>query len=339
MFGAAQRADQLCEVNERSLVIAGHAIRLRFAGAALVEALTKAFAHVASSILPDADLDIFVSDCETTGVPFPAPPWEAEWRVRRTEKQQRPMLHFEDGRFVGVYEPRSCLLSLLDTEKSRAVWWVPKRDQIPPYEHSAPFRSILHWWMREQGLQTVHAGAVGNHTVGVLLVGRAGSGKSTTALAAVESGLRYLGDDYVLVQDQPVPKAWGLYRTGKLTRADVRAFPHLAESVSELMAADGEKTILFLNRDLLPRPGDELVIGAILVPTQTKGSRTRLAAISASRCLSAMAPSTMLQLRGAGRRDFENLARLVRQVPCFRLELGSDKREVQKAVLDLLATL
>ena len=41
--------------------------------------------------------------------------------------------------------------------------------------------------MSDRNLQYVHAGAVGNKNGGILLVGKGGSGKSSTALACLKS--------------------------------------------------------------------------------------------------------------------------------------------------------
>src|SRR5205823_136180 len=60
-----------------------------------------------------------------------------------------------------------------------------------------PLRHILHLWLASRGVQFVHAGAVGRPSGGCLIVGKSGSGKSTSTLATLGSELLYAGDDYV----------------------------------------------------------------------------------------------------------------------------------------------
>lgn len=324
---------------ERTLVIAGHKINIRYLNEELQSLLSKAF--VQSSGLEGSGPGLTICACDFDSVPaaFPAPPWEMDSPTASGPNVQRPMLHFRDEQYIGVYEPLSALLSLLDTNNDQAIWCIPRRKQIPPYELSAPFRPIFHWWLGARGLQIVHAGAVANEITAILLAGRSGSGKSTTALLAIDAGLRYLGDDYVLVEDLPLPTAWGLFRTGKLFHADFGSFPQLSTAVDDISFRDREKTIMYLEPSRLSRQGRGLPIGAILLPRVTDTATSSLIRVSPATCLRAMAPSTMLQLRGSGPRDFERLSRLVCSVPSYRLDLGTDRQAVQQVMLDLMENL
>ena len=319
--------------------IAGHAIRVHYLNSELESLLSKAFVQQPSTEHADPGLTIYVCDFDSMPAAYPVPPWKSDSQMEFGADVQRPMLHFRDERFVGLFEPRSSLLSLLDTESNLAVWCIPRRNQIPHYELSAPFRPIIHWWMGQQGLQIVHAGAVASENVAVLLVGRSGSGKSTTSLSSLGAGLRYLSDDYVLVEDLQSPVAWSLYRTAKLFQSDLESFPHLADTVGDISFANSDKAIMYLGPTHLSQADSGFPIGAILLPTVVDSGKTRLTEVSAATCLSAMAPSTMLQLRGSGHPDFERLGRLACRVPSYRLELGADRNAIQQTMLDLMGNL
>ena len=78
-------------------------------------------------------------------------------------------------------------------------------------------RTLFHWLMELYGRQLIHAAAVGTDIGGALIVGKGGVGKSTTSLASLAAGLRFVGDDYVIVGFDPHPTAWSLYCTAKVS--------------------------------------------------------------------------------------------------------------------------
>ena len=63
---------------------------------------------------------------------------------------------------------------------------------------------------------------------------------------------------------------------------------------------------------------------ALLLPRVTGRPATTLNPASKSAALLALAPSTIIQLHTAGRDALERMTALVRQVPCYNLELGTD---------------
>lgn len=74
----------------------------------------------------------------------------------------------------------------------------------------------------------------------------------------------------------------------------------------------------------------------VLVPRIVGGLSTTAVPISPIEALKALAPSTLFQLIGAGQKDFRAMAELVRTVPCYRLELGTDLAAIPRAIEELL---
>ena len=70
-------------------------------------------------------------------------------------------------------------------------------ERLSLYERGKPFRVLLSVWLHDRGVQVVHAALVARGDRGVLLPGRGGAGKTTSALTCLLAGFRYLGDDYV----------------------------------------------------------------------------------------------------------------------------------------------
>ena len=114
-----------------------------------------------------------------------------------------------------------------------------KHGNLPYWETAAPFRILFHWWSQSFGGQISHAAAVGRDGKGVLLAGRGGSGKSTTAICCVDAGMEYVGDDYVLLTRTPTPTAHSLYNSAKIHTAFLRqALPHWQDRVAGEMGPE-----------------------------------------------------------------------------------------------------
>lgn len=329
---AARARDVAGDVSDHFLDICGYTIRLCFAGSALVPKIVPALAHRSTKTGGTPDLTIRLWDSFSTGVPLPRAPWEeAHVFAGRGE-----MWGINEDRIHAIFEPlENVQFSILDAESNSAVYWVPEASGVLYYESGAPLRSILHWWMRRRGLQFVHAGAVGKPSGGVLVIGKGGSGKSTVTVACLDTNLLYAGDDYVLVSSGPVPFVYSLYNSAKLEPEHlVKTFPRLSSLVSN--SADDEKALLFLqhaNHSVKLASG--FPIRAVVRPRITNGSNARLLRLSSASALAAIAPSTVFQLRWAGQRDFQAMSELVKQLPCYVLEIGTDLSAIRDAICSL----
>lgn len=313
------------------LDVAGHVVRMGFAGDALVPALLPAVRHLevpAPAGVPALDVGLF--DTGSTGVPMPPPAWGPDAWGAKGE-----IAGFNDDRVRTVYDPGTEILHVYDVERSAAVYWAPAARTIPWWESSFPLRTILHWWSASSSRQPVHSGAIARGGVGVLVAGPSGSGKSTTTLACLEAGLGYLGDDYVML-DVDAPTVVSLYSTAKLEPDNLRRFPDLARLVANPDKLDEQKAMLFLHEH---RP-DQLVrrapVGAVLLPRIAHTTRTTLAPAPAGAAMSALAPTTLFQLPGYGREVHAKCSRLVRSVPSYWLDIGEDLPGIAGAVGDLL---
>ena len=331
--GAFERAAQAAGGTiERFYTIAGDAVRLRFAGPALAPALTPALDHLGAGPHPAPALTVCLWDSEATGVAMPPPPWGAEDYVARGE-----IRGYSTDRIRTAFQQGACSLSMLDVEQSSALYWIRDARRVPSWETAAPLRTVLHWWMGTRGRQLVHAAAVGTPAGGVLLAGKGGSGKSTTALACLESDLLYLSDDYTLLSADPMPYAHSLYSSAKVDAAAAQRLPHLTRAVAEADRFDCDKALIFVAERYPEKMARGFPTRAILLPRVTHGSHTSVRETSSAAGLRALAASTVFQLAGAGHRDLQAVAALVRRTPCFDLLLGQNVGDVPQVIADLLA--
>jgi hypothetical protein len=319
-------ATSRASVDERSFRIGGHHVLLRFAGPGLVPSIALAFAHLTAAPAGDPELVVDIWD---SVAPPPRPQADPESPVGA-------FYFFEDPPARGVFQPGMEALSVVDLGADRAWYWVADPSVLPYWERAAPIRQILHWWMATRGHQQVHGGGVGTPDGGVLLVGKGGSGKSTCSLVSLMSELRYAGDDYTMVSLEPRPWLHSLFSSGKVHPANLWRVPHLEPAVSNAEHLATEKAVVFVDQHFPDRPIDGFPLRAIVLPTIMGGPHTRVLLTSRAAALTALAPSTVFQLHTAGSEALQYMADLVRRVPAYVLELGTDVSEIPGVILALL---
>jgi hypothetical protein len=307
-------------------------VRLCFAGSALVPKLSPAFDHLVVKQEYRPSLTINLWDSESTGTYLPEPLWEMGERMYQGE-----MWVADTERYKYMYQPGEGYLRLLDLTRNEAILWTADASKIPYYETGAPLKMILNWWMGNRANQIIHAGAVGMNGSGVLLVGKGGSGKSTTALVCLDSGLDYLSDDYCMVANESVPYAYSLYCSGKINAEDFERFPNFMPALSNGEHLNSEKALFFFNK-LFPQ---QLVRGfpikAILIPKVTDRIETTLTMVSPAESYLAIAPSTIFQLRGIRQPMHEHIAGFVRKLPSYRLELGQEISKIPGVIQNCIS--
>ncbi len=325
---------------DRSFRLGTCVVRMRFAGGALADRLTPALAHLTTHP-PDApDLTVFAWDSASTATPLPlllgslVELVRSQWYERLTPC--REIRGCNDDRIRATFHLGPNILSLLDTERDLGCYWVPSAEQLPYWEASAPFSALFSRWLAGRGCHYVHAAGVGTPAGGVLLAGKGGSGKSTTALACLGADLGFLGDDYCLLADGPAPRAYSLSCVAKLVgEEDLGRLPGLAGWVTNRERAAGDKLLIPVDRCAGGHLLRDFPVKAVLVPRITGGAETRARPINPSQALLALAPTSLLQFAGGGG-TLGAMARVVKRVPTFLLELGTDVARVPAVIRGLL---
>lgn len=330
-YGQAEAACGGCV--DRYYCIAGFAVRLRFAGEALLPYITPALAHLATEPVGEPVLTVCLWDSDSTNIVMPPPPWQAD-----DYREGGEIRGFVDERIHTIVQIGVNALSVLDRERNLGIYWVKTAKQIPYYESAAPLRAIFHLWMSQRGIQLIHAGAVGLPSGGVLLVGKGGSGKSTTALACLNSELFYASDDYCMLAHHPNPTVFSIYSTGKKNADDVGRLPFLVSKIRNPDRLGTEKAVYLLSESFPDKLLSSFPLRAILIPRLSGGRDTALKPASPAAGLAALAPSTIFQLPGDRKKGFQTMGQLVRQVPCYQLNLGTDTGQIPDVILDLLYT-
>jgi hypothetical protein len=315
---------------ERHFELGGIAVRVCFAGEALVPAVTTVFAHREVKARSE-DLTVCIWDSASTGVRTPFRPWRDDPECTLGE-----IRGYHGARIGAVYEGGVNFVHLVDRERALGVSWIGDARRVPQWWVSSfPLRLPLHLWLRDKPYQLVHAGAVGLAENGVLLAGRSGSGKSTSALACLDSPLVFAGDDYVLVELHDLPRVHNLYGIAKVEEDVLARFPRLQPLVNG-GRQPGEKPMVSIAEHLPAKLGSGFQARAILLPRVTGLRETKVRPASKVEALTALAPTTVIQLRVDQEQAFAKMSDLVRQVPSYWLEAGTELERIPDAIEALL---
>ncbi|MFT4847772.1 MAG: hypothetical protein ACI83B_000293 [Sediminicola sp.] len=297
-------------------------VQFNFLGEPLIPIFFDVFRHIEISNEEKSNsrpaLIINLWDKESTGIGVDNAPWQLE-----TPHHLGLIESFTSGEYFTLQQPGSNAIYMFNKTSNTAYYYVSKKSLIPFWESDFPLRMVLHWFFNETSLQPVHSAAVGNEKGGVLLVGKGGSGKSTTTLSCLNSSLKIAGDDYILL-DTENNIAHSLFSLCKITTKSIELLKQysLKDAVRK-PAIEGKFRISLYDH----YPGNlikSIPIKAILLPTVSGNSKTKIAPSSASQAMIALAPTTLFQLPGLREEAFKKMAHFVRQVPAYQLQLGSD---------------
>jgi hypothetical protein len=329
VLARTERAMASGETIRRDLMVAGQHIRLHYAGAALDRLLTPAFACVvASDDGREPDLTVFLWDSTTSGIDMAPPPVPQHCFSDRGD-----LWTFGSERWRSAFHFSEYSLALLDMARGVGVFWVRDSAALPYWAKAAPLRTILSWWLTPRGAQLVHGAAVGTDDGGVLIVGRGGVGKSTTALACVGAGMRYCGDDYVVLTGGSQPAAHALYRTAKLFPEVASHFPKLGGELTP----GAEKMVLRVGDESPEELASTVSLRVVVTLRFGAGAATSVEPALPASVLGSAIYTTMTQLPHAGKRTVDLIEDVLSRLPCVTLVLGSAVSEVPIAVAALIA--
>jgi hypothetical protein len=315
----------------RSLEVAGLHLQIVAAGGAVLDQLVPALDHhPAVGDLPGAgapDLVLHLWDLRATRAERPPLP-------REMFDEHAATLHDTVVTPTATvrFEPASQMLTAWDPGVARAWCCVADADEIVWWDRAAPFRSLLGWWLEANERQLIHGAAVGDEAGAVVLAGPGGSGKSTTALSAHLAGLGYLGDDYCAVSHHDGPVVHSLYGTAKLRLDDHDRNGPLAHRLLHADPDPHEKAVALVTGLPGTRVIEHAPVRAVVAVRVAADGVTRVVRASRAEVLTALAPSSILQLPGTTGATLAGLARLVRSAPVAVLELGRDRDELVDTV-------
>lgn len=318
------RADVLFNTarHSRSYAVAGETFVASSSLEGYLDAVDLAVASRGSAT--DKKARIFIGVAGENGCPSIA--WNAaHFEERRLEaflaSTRYRMYHYQPLSYWQIY----------DRQTATGFQILSGADQYPAWDLGSPLRNFLQWHLASRDGALIHAGTLGVDEKGVLLAGAGGSGKSGTVLSGILAGLTSVGDDYVFVTPSSL-RAYPVFETLKqdaagLTRLGLAHHPHIPQKTN------WQNKHQFYIRDLGPPSlPASLSLHALLLPRIAGQTKTTLTPTSAKEAFLSLAPSGVTQIPGDRPLLYSTAAEISRQLPCFRLDLGSDPVEVSVAI-------
>ncbi len=212
----------------------------------------------------------------------------------------------------------------------------------------AALRVALLVALRSRSIFDLHAGAVRTPSGrGVLLVGDAGAGKTTSTVALVLAGCGYVADDTILLRRERSPVAASVVSIAALhlprpfatSRTTLDAFPELSSLPTTRMHGGGKWEVEV--GGVLGSPLLTLDPSVILLPQIVDADRSALAETSRADAFAALVSSSALvAVESMTRRDehLDLLRDLANHAEVFELALGRDllhaPLDTARAILD-----
>jgi hypothetical protein len=328
------RAAAVAGNRRRRYRIAGMSVEFRFAGLSLVEAFTAALSHLeidSWSEWSEADFAFNIYDEASTGLGPPRVRWDPAEQFAQGEVRSL----IDADRYLHVEQPRRRVTAGHRPSRSALVW-LASAEEVAAWERAAPFFTLINWWASGAGYVRIHAGAVGRPEGGVLIVGPGGTGKSHTAVSCLESDLLYAADDHCLLGTSGASSVASIYSTAKLFHADLHRFPILVRREPHAVRTPEGKAIFFLDDFLPERLSSGFALKAVLLPTPSGRSETTILPGRPFAALLHLGSESALRSPSVGRTSFARVAASLRRLPCYRIETGTDMRQIPRVITHLL---
>lgn|GEM_PF-3410874 len=187
--------------------------------------------------------------------------------------------------------------ALLDRDAGEIRALIRNDGALASWHRAKPLQVPLSIFFADRGVDLVHGGLVSLRGNGLLIAGNSGSGKSTLAAASLREGFDFLGDDCVGVRDR---EGYSIFGSSCLVTSD-----------------DEPKTVFFPERIAA-----STTLRAIVLPRILRARHVTMTPASGKEALLALAPSSILKRAVPAADALARMARLARELPAFRLEMG-----------------
>lgn len=196
------------------------------------------------------------------------------------------------------------------------------------YDRVSPMRWLVHWSVVAAGGVLLHAACMGKadreRSRGVLLLGEAGFGKSTTTLACLEDGWVTCGDDAVAVfPDQLGWHATPVY-AGVKTKISSDILDQTEQTQSRSPATvtwdiGGIKRVHLLTTTTRRSFADRIELDALVLLAPDEPTRAPCRRLSEADARTRIAPSTAFPLPFDRQQVLERIGRLASELPAYSL--------------------
>jgi len=323
---------------DENIKLAGRSISIFYSNQAHHTQLFRALNHLPKGG-SNSDLSVYVWSSSLISDDFPSLEFDGFCSKEVVKERWGFNLvntDFNQPILIFLRSPTPCITAFYPDHKVAFVCY-DNLSAVPYWEKAAPMRYLFDWWCQSENLVFTHGAVVGKNEEGILLVGKGGQGKSTSAISCLFSEeLKYVGDDYVILVDDIVPKAYSVYNSGKLHFDHMsHIFPSLKPFCTNLNTGD-DKAILFFNDYLKEKIALEMNIIALALPQVRNLRSTGYKLCSPKIPKINLISSTVYQSTMKNKIILEELSKVVAKLPSYSLSIGSNVDEIPRTVVQLL---
>ncbi|MEK7254642.1 MAG: hypothetical protein AAB316_07860 [Bacteroidota bacterium] len=310
-----------------SACIGSDIVRFHFASADLAARHEPPFGHFSANGQP-ADLDVFC---------FTHPAAVAGW-LQQNHLNTTPHKTFRLPPGIQYCSQEDGLFWLNHTDKT-SFFWGNSPDAFEPYR-SKPFSRLLYWHFENKGFRWCHGACVATETGAALIPNVGGAGKSTTAAAALLSGMDFLGDDYLLIEPER-SLVFGMYSSLMLSEESIRLLRHFERSrqLEGSFLGNKNKFCHYLYPAFETQLKAVVPLQIILVPEIADGENSRIEPASKEEAMQAFVSSvqTAWLFGGDPAKALRGFYQLTQKTPVAKLLIGRDLKQVAELIKSLLA--
>lgn len=308
----------------------GVGVRVHLVGGRVARELEPGLLKARDPIEPKIELWSF--DHASSGIVPPPAPWAQDAYRHREE-----IAGWTERPVFASFDTAHATLSAADAGTGTGVQWARDAAAYAPWEGGAPLRYLLRWLLAEHGMQLVHGAVVGTDQGGVLLVGKGGSGKSTSSLACLDGGMRFVADDYFLLSSSPTDNTPVAYPLFTVAKADDNAIGMLGEIAERASGASRDW------RGKYRLPVSDLIVDSLEIRAVVQPERAAQTGVpvegGAREALKEVVTSSLSQMPGASAATLAALRPVFDALPSYVLEVGPDLESIPAEITGLLERL
>jgi hypothetical protein len=198
---------------------------------------------------------------------------------------------------------------------------------------SEPLAEIL----KLRGLYCLHAAALCNGDISILVSGPSGCGKTTTSLSLVANGFKYVSDDTVLIEKlNDGVTVYPLYKSFNIDQDTARRFPQIFKDGYNPFPEKGKLTIEI--SEIIPGSHIQSAKPDVIVfPKIISGANSKIRPVGELEVYQRLLSQIILAIdKNVAKRQLNALGRLVKQTRGFELLSGKDLYENPGSIINFV---